>query len=310
MKILIADDDPIELSLLKRRLTQWGWEVIMAHDGRAALGALTAGEMAPRIAILDWMMPGLDGPEVCRAVRAAQGEHYTFILLLSARSDKDEIVEGLEAGADDYLTKPFHDAELQWRLRAGARIVELETKLTAALEQQRKQASHDALTGLRNRRSILECLQENLDRSAREGAPIGVVIADVDHFKSINDAYGHGVGDQVLTEVAARLQRGVRNYDALGRYGGEEFVVILPGCDEELAQRRGEELRRSIASSPIAIGGRKFAVTASFGVSSNAGDPTASGERLIEAADQALYAAKKGGRNCVSFGQVESITPR
>src|ERR1700730_5748514 len=199
MRILAAEDNPVFQSVLRGMLTKWGYEVVLACDGNQALSALQV-ECPPRLAILDWMMPGLDGVEVCRRLRAANREPYIYVLLLTARTDSQDLVEGMEAGADDYLTKPFNATELRARLRAGRRIVELQEELMLAREALRQQATHDGLTGLLNRSAILEVLHNELARAQRESQPLSLLMVDLDHFKQVNDEFGHLAGDAVLRE--------------------------------------------------------------------------------------------------------------
>src|SRR5215469_15485212 len=194
MKILAAEDNPISQSMLRSMLTKWGYEVVTAGDGNEAWKILQSPQ-APQLAILDWMMPGQDGVEVCRRLRATNQEPYTYILLLTARSDSQDLVEAIDAGADDYLTKPFNSSELRARLRAGRRIVELQEQLLEAQAALRERATHDALTGLYNRAAVLELLHQELARATREAQPFAILMVDLDHFKEVNDFHGHLIGD-------------------------------------------------------------------------------------------------------------------
>ena len=300
MKILIADDSIVSRHLLEASLRKWGYDVMVACDGTEALEMLQR-EDAPALAILDWMMPGLTGPEVCRRIRERRSEPYTYTLLLTSKSQKEDLIEGMEAGADDYITKPFDQHELQVRLRAGTRLVDLQAELLAAREALREQATRDALTHLWNRRSILDILERELARSVREGCPVGVVIVDLDHFKNVNDTHGHLAGDAVLQEAARRMQNGVRQYDSIGRYGGEEFLILLPGCDEANSFTQADRLRRLIADREMLVNETSLALTASFGVTSALPGQSWTSESLIRRADEALYVAKKSGRNRVEF---------
>lgn len=300
MKILIADDSIVSRHLLDATLRKWGYEVVVACDGAEAWDILQRDD-APALAILDWMMPGMTGLEVCRMVRQRGREPYTYILLLTSKSLKEDLIQGMESGADDYITKPFDQHELKVRLRAGTRLVDLQAQLLSAREALREQATKDSLTELWNRSSILEILQRELARCERELRPVGVVLVDLDHFKNINDSYGHFAGDAALREAARRMQASVRQYDAIGRYGGEEFLILLPGCDEHCTIGQAERLRSTICGDPIALADSAICLTASFGGTSAAPGNLPSAETLIRRADEALYLAKKKGRNRVEF---------
>src|SRR5271154_1947165 len=254
MRILIADDSIVSRHLLDATLRKWGYEVVVACDGVEAWDVLQADD-APKLAILDWVMPGLTGPEVCRRVReyAKEKDTYTYILLLTSKSLKEDLIEGMESGADDYITKPFDQHELKVRLRSGTRIIDLQRELVAAKEELREQATKDFLTRIWNRSSILDILQRELIRGGRENRSVGVVLADLDHFKLVNDTHGHFAGDAVLREFARRMQASMRSYDAIGRYGGEEFLIILPGCDEPCTSRQAERMRAALANEPMMI---------------------------------------------------------
>jgi two-component system cell cycle response regulator len=297
-RVLAAEDNPVFQSMLRSMLTKWGYEPIIARDGAEAWRVLAADD-APRLAILDWMMPGLDGVEICRRVRAAGREPYIYILLLTARTDSQDLVEGMEAGADDYLTKPFVAHELRVRLRAGQRILDLQSELVAAREALRVQATIDNLTGIANRGVILESLRTELSRAGREKGPVAVLMADVDRFKQINDTHGHQAGDDVLREVARRMRSAMRNYDAVGRYGGEEFLVLLPGCGADGALAQAERICNVIRSEPFHAAGSFFSVTCSLGVSWRDATSQDDADAMIREADLALNNAKRRGRNRV-----------
>jgi len=302
MKILIADDSIVSRHLLDATLRRWGYEVVVACDGNEAWQILQS-ENAPKIAILDWMMPGLTGPEVCRRVRATAKDKdiYTYILLLSSKSQREDLIEGMESGADDYLTKPFDQHELQVRLRPGVRILELQHELISAREELRDQATKDFLTRIWNRSSILDILSRELQRGARENRPVGLVLADLDKFKSVNDTYGHFAGDAVLREFVWRMSGSIRPYDAIGRYGSEEFLIVLPGCDVNATEKQAERMREALANDPMWFNEEAQLVTCSFGATAWVPGITASEEALIRVADDALYAAKRQGRNRVVF---------
>jgi diguanylate cyclase (GGDEF)-like protein len=296
MRLLIADDDPVSSRLLEATLQRLGHEVVKVSNGSDALASLLADD-GPRLAILDWMMPGLDGPTVCRRVRERPSP-YVYLVLLTARGRHEDMIYGLDSGADDFLTKPLNPAELQARLSSGARIVESESRLLAAQEALRAEATRDHLTGLWNRRMVFGQLGREVRRANHERRTLAVVMADLDHFKSINDSHGHTAGDAVLKEAAQRMRSALRDYDFIGRYGGEEFLILLPGCDVEAARDVAERVRVNVSSEPIAAGNATVTVTVSLGVAcTEPGCETANG--LIEAADAALYRAKASGRNRV-----------
>ena len=296
MKILIADDDPVSSRLLDRLLVKWGYEVIAAHDGTEAWEVLQA-ENAPRVALLDWIMPGIDGLEICRRVRARSSQPYVYIMLLTANDKVGNLVEGLESGADDYLTKPFHPQELRARLRVGLRMLDLESRLVEARESLRFKASHDSLTTIWNRGAIIEMLERELSRARRDGSSVGILLADIDHFKRVNDTRGHLVGDEVLRAVTGRLKGEVRSYDSVGRYGGEEFLIVLPGCDNPKLTAKADQLVKVVECSSIGTSTGTVAVTISIGGIASGDCPHADVNKLLLAADTALYRAKVSGRN-------------
>jgi two-component system, cell cycle response regulator len=298
VKILVAEDSGLIRKILEKSLTKWGYEVVPAEDGEQAW-AILSGADAPHIALVDWMMPGLDGLEVCKRVRAAGREPYTFIILLTGKDQQQDIVRGLAAGADDYLKKPFDPGELEARIKTGRRMVDLQVELIAAREALRDQATTDPLTGLPNRRTLVETLDRELERSRRVEAACAVVFVDLDHFKRVNDTHGHAAGDAVLREAASAMRATLRPYDVVGRFGGEEFVVVLPGCDAAGAQAAAERLRVSIAATAVAVGETTLRVTCSLGVAVGGAHSEGDREALLAAADAALYEAKKSGRNRV-----------
>ena len=298
-KVLLADDERIGRGLIGGWLKDWGYSVTAVSDGAAALRAL-ADEPSIRLLIADWEMPELDGLELCRTIRAGTQEHYVYALLLTSRDDKADVIRGLDAGADDYLIKPANPLELRVRLRAGKRVVELQEELVRAKEALRLEAMHDALTGVLNRRAILARLDEEIARVARRGAPLSVVMVDLDHFKRINDEHGHSIGDSVLREAALRIRGVLRGYDGFGRLGGEEFLVVSPECDLAGSLAQAHRVCRQFASTPIVTRAGALAVSASFGIASTQQAPTATAAELMHAADAALYRAKRAGRNCVA----------
>jgi two-component system, cell cycle response regulator len=248
--------------------------------------------------ISDWMMPEMDGLELCRRIRAAGIAGYTYFIILTAREKKEDIVKGLEAGADDFLVKPFIPEELKCRVLIGERILDLEKRILQL-------ASTDPLTGIWNRRAFMERLKAELERTARERTSLSIIMVDIDHFKRVNDEHGHQAGDQVLQQFSRRLMELARTYDFLGRYGGEEFIACLPNTNEAQARSIAERLRRGVEEMAISLpGGENIPITASFGTASHlaaAGKDDV--DRIIKRADDALYKAKREGRNCVRAWQ-------
>ncbi len=297
---LIAEDDPIFRRILESWFKKWDYQVTAVENGLAAWEVLQKAD-APQLAILDWMMPGMDGVELCRKIRGRNHGPYRYVLLLTAKDDKQDVVAGLEAGADDYLTKPFDVDELRARVRAGKRILDLQAALIHAKDELQFAAAHDPLTGLWNRGAILELLMREVSRRQRTADSLGVIMADIDYFKKINDTHGHLVGDSVLQEVTRRLALGVRPYDAVGRYGGEEFLIVFPGCNASNLVVGAERLRHCIADRPIETSVGPLPVTLSLGLASveQGEKETLDCEAFLRNADEALYAAKARGRNRV-----------
>jgi two-component system cell cycle response regulator len=298
MKILVADDDEFYRHAIERALRQWGYEVVMASNGDSALQILQ-GPDPPRIAILDWVMPSLDGIEVCCRVRRSKSETYIYIVLITAKNQMEDVIAGLRAEADDYLIKPFNFQELRARLQAGMRVVKLQAALASKHRELSYRATHDSLTDLWNRPGILDLAARELVRGQREGRPLCLAIADIDHFKEINDKFGHAAGDAILREAAQRMRSALRSYDLIGRYGGEEFLVVMPGLDVNLAIKLAERLRRQVREIHVDVMGAQIHVSVSLGMALN--DGISSLEHLIQSADKALYRAKALGRNRIEF---------
>jgi diguanylate cyclase (GGDEF)-like protein len=296
MRILIAEDDPVSRRLLEAKLVKWGYEVVVTGDGKEAWQAMQAGD-APRLAILDWMMPGMDGIEICRKARQERKDFYTYIILLTALHQDQDLVTGMDAGADDYIIKPFKANELRVRLRAGRRIIDLQDELITAREALREKATHDPLTGLWNHEEILRILGHELNRAEREGLSVAVVMADLDHFKKVNDTYGHPTGDVVLRTTASRIVAATRDYDAIGRYGGEEFLIVLPGCDHRCATSSAVRLLNSIGQDAVDTPEGMIPVTVSLGMAASSPKQRRDLNEMVQAADAALYRAKANGRN-------------
>jgi two-component system cell cycle response regulator len=308
-RVLIAEDDPIFRRVLQSWLQKWNYSVTALENGLDAWQLLQQDDCPP-MAILDWVMPGLDGIDVCRRIRSHQQGAYKYVLLLTSKESKEDVVAGLEAGADDYLTKPFDVNELRARVRAGKRILELQGALVKAHTELQFEAAHDHLTGLWNRGAIMDLLQRETQRTVRIGEPLGVIMADIDHFKRINDSYGHPIGDAVLREVAHRLLASVRNYDYVGRYGGEEFLIVLTACAPADLVATAERMRAFVSEKPVDTDVGPIPVTISIGLAAQhlSGLELAKGEELVRTADSALYTAKANGRNRVECAP-ESIAP-
>jgi diguanylate cyclase (GGDEF)-like protein len=306
MKILVAEDSPVYQRLIAGYLTRWEFDFELVKDGDAAWKRLQELE-GPLLALLDWALPGIEGIEVCRNIRnSGVKERYIYTVLLTGKTDKKDLVEAMNAGADDYLVKPFDALELRARLLAGKRILDLHQELIAAQDSLRFAATHDFLTRLWNRSEIVSFLERELSRASREKKPVGIILVDVDHFKAVNDSFGHSSGDLALKEVALRLRSQLRNYDGIGRYGGEEFLLVLPGCSLSGSLSRAEQIRHFVSKEPVALDATNCTITVSMGVTAAVGkriDPAT----LLRDADLALYRAKKNGRNCVQPSLEESI---
>ena len=288
-KILIAEDDPVSLHLLKNFLNKWDYDVTVATDGMQALRILESDD-TPRLVVLDWMMPGMEGVQVCQRIRERTDRPYIYILLLTVRTQKKDLLKGLNFGADDYLTKPFDAQELRARLNVGERILKLEDDL-------RFRATHDTLTGISSRGVALEAMNREHARQVREKSSFGIILADLDHFKNINDTYGHICGDDVLKEAAQRISRCVRSYDTVGRYGGEEFLTVVVSADESISLALADRMRQAIESRPFVTGSGELHITASFGTAASTCSGLIDPKALLQLADEALYRAKLKGRN-------------
>lgn len=289
MRVLIAEDDFTSRTVLASVLKKNGHEVVETVNGAEAWDELQKLD-APKLVILDWMMPEMDGPEVVRRVRAIQSPQPPYIIILTSKGEKADIVAGLDAGADDYLAKPFDAAELQARMRVGQRMVELQETVV-------RQATHDPLTGALNRRGILHALEKEVARAKRSSTRLCVGMCDIDHFKKVNDTHGHLIGDDVLCGVVQRIQSDLREYDLIGRFGGEEFILLTPGCTGSPKECPYNRLCAAVAESPMATKDCGIPVSVSIGVAVASGDSTA--DTLLAAADAALYRAKDEGRNRV-----------
>jgi two-component system, cell cycle response regulator len=306
-RILIAEDDPVSRRLLEIFLVKWGFDVIVATTGTESLQLLERMD-APRLAILDWMMPGMEGVQICQKLRESKERSYTYVMLLTGRSQKEDLLQGLESGADDYITKPFDAQELRARLHVGQRILDLQDRLIAAGDELLFRATHDSLTGISNRGVILDTLRRERSRQARQGGSFAIALADLDHFKYVNDTYGHLAGDAVLREASQRMVASLRPYDAVGRYGGEEFLIVIPSSDAMGALGLAERIRRALEAKPILADTTHITVTASFGVASSTEARPLDSEEMLRLVDDALYRAKQYGRNRSELATPQDLT--
>lgn len=305
--ILVADDDPIYRTMIASWLNKWGYKVEQCENGRRAWEVLQQPN-APSLIVMDWMMPEMDGVEVCRRLRAFRPDTHPYVILLTANSTKEQLIHGLHAGADEYLTKPFHMQELQARLLVGTRILNLQNALMRQEQQLRFAAAHDYLTGLWNRGAMMGFMSHELDRSARSAKPLSIAMLDIDYFKRINDTYGHQVGDVVLKEVAHRLQNSTRSYDWLGRYGGEEFMVTLSNCEIDELRTAAERFRLAVCEHPINTEAGPLSVTVSVGGAALPSGVLSTCDGLVQIADRELYRAKANGRNRVEIARTAITT--
>lgn len=300
MQVLVVDDSAVYRKLIGDHLRSWQFEVKTAETGLEAWRVLKKPE-APKLVLLDWVMPDLDGIELCRRIRKVGAtSQYVYVILLTSKEGRQNMLEAMQAGADDYLVKPFDESEFKARLMVGKRILSLQEELVAARESMRHAATHDSLTGLLNRGEVLDLLERELERARRDRQKVSVIFADIDHFKSVNDSHGHLFGDEALREIACRIHSKLRMYDGVGRYGGEEFLLVLPNCGLVDAVERANELRVTIASRPVLSKGVEEPITMSMGVAVSDGAGRKEVEKLLSRADKALYQAKESGRNRVA----------
>lgn len=302
-KIVVADDSPFFRRLVEDALAREEYALLFATNGREAIDFVNRHE--PAVVITDWEMPDLTGLELCEKIRGDQNT-YTYVILLTSNKNKDQIVRGLDAGADDYLTKPFDPQELLARVRVGRRIAELHRQVQAKNKMLEELALTDALTGLPNRRAVEHWVARELSAAARHGFPLWVVMADLDRFKSINDAHGHDAGDRVLKQFAAILKANTRASNMCGRIGGEEFVLVLGHSDSAGVQIAIERVRQEVEAQTLTIDGAPIRVTVSFGISGFHGGKAPEFAQLLRQADAALYAAKANGRNRIEFAEADS----
>jgi two-component system chemotaxis response regulator CheY len=298
VKVLVVDDDRMSRRIVGRFLEFLGYEIVEAEDGAEAFDI--ARRQRIRLIITDWMMPKMDGPELVQRLRKLADGHRFYVILLTSKDQQEELVEAMDAGADDFIRKPFEQGELRTRVRAGKRIIELTEKLE-------RQAMTDPLTGLLNRRGLHDAVgAEDPQRDCQGGRGLGFIVADLDHFKRINDTHGHAAGDLILLETARRLRAVFEPQGLVARMGGEEFWVLLCDCDREGLLKSAEAARQRIATEPFPLAGdsaddaaEPVSLTASFGCTHIAMLGTERLEHLFQIADTALYRAKAEGRNRV-----------
>lgn len=298
-RVLIAEDDTVTRLILKNWIIRWGYETVIVENGLDAWSVLDQPQ-PPEVVILDWDLPGLDGIELCCKLRDKSRAYYHYILMITGRTDEADLVHALESGADDCIGKPFGQLELRARLLVASRILALQNELIHAREEQRMQSMRDGLTGLWNRAAFLDLFRGELERARRSGEGTGLLLLDLDHFKEVNDTYGHPVGDEVLKETARRLQHGVRSYDFVGRYGGEEFLIAFPGASRELLCRRAEAIRKVVCNAPVHVKDGEVPISLSIGAVVAVGGKQSASE-MVAVADVGLYKAKDSGRNRAVF---------
>jgi two-component system, cell cycle response regulator len=304
-QILVVDDSAISRKLVEHALEQSGYALRFAKSGQEALDLFR--KHAPSIVLTDWMMPDLSGLEVCQQIRADGQREYTYIIVLSAKAEKDHVVKGLAAGADDYLTKPFDPSELLARIGVGCRTVELHREIDAKNRLLEEMAHTDSLTGLPNRRAIEDWAARQLRGAARHGFPMWVVQGDLDSFKSINDSYGHDAGDAVLRRFSEVLKANTRASDICGRMGGDEFLLVITHVAGEYILSTINRMREEWAGCEFEFGGTATSITASFGIAGFRGTIAPTFQALAQQADKALYAAKRAGGNRVQMAETERV---
>ena len=303
MRALIADDDRITTAILAGALASWNFDTVVAHDGDEAWAALNAGPV-PEIVIVDWMMPGLDGIELCHRIRASAALETSYVMLLTAKSARVDLVAGLDAGADDYMTKPIDPEEFRARVQVGVRVAKLQRQLAeqvaelqAARDHLTRVASTDVLTELYSRRGWFEIAASEFSRSRRYNRTVSLLIVDLDFFKRVNDTYGHDAGDRLLQTFSSVLRLECRQSDIVGRIGGEEFAVLLPETTVRAAQRLANRIAGACRSLRVATAAGDVSCTCSIGISELRGEDF-SIDDVMRRADVALYQAKRAGRNC------------
>jgi diguanylate cyclase (GGDEF)-like protein len=307
-KLLVADDSAVYRKLVEQTLWEKQYEVLFAKCGREAIDIFS--KQRPSLLITDWMMPDLSGIELCESIRQRFQEAYTYIIILTGMTEKSELVKGLAAGADDYLTKPFDRDELLARVGVGRRVVDLHRQIEAKNRLLEQLALTDALTNLPNRRAIEDWAARQLSGAARYRFSFWIVIADLDHFKNVNDTYGHEAGDIVLRRFAEILKANSRKSDICGRIGGEEFLFSLTHTTQENAKLVINRIRAELEATKFTFDGSDLTVTASFGVTGFEGSQAPDLSQLISQADAALYSAKRLGRNRIEFAARAELPQR
>jgi diguanylate cyclase (GGDEF)-like protein len=294
LRVLAVDDSPFSRKLLEHALWGQPYEVAFAKDGREALASLA--EFRPNILITDWMLPDLSGPDLCRKIRSEAKSGYMYVILVTSNVEKESIVEGLAAGADDYLTKPFHQKELVARVGVGRRIIEMHRQIEEKNELLEAAARKDFLTGLPNRRAVEEYAAKQLGGAIRHGYPFWVILADLNKFKMVNDQYGHLAGDEVLKRFAGILKKSTRTSDICGRLGGDEFILVVTHVPVAHITSLAERLGSTFTIEEFSFEGQNVQMTASFGVGGFEHPDRPEFAHLLARADSALYEAKKNGR--------------
>ena len=298
LKVLVAEDSPFARKLIEQALFGQPYSLIFAATGREAVDLYV--QHRPSLVIMDWMMPDLNGLEICRRLRSISLDSYTHIIMLTGKKDKASVVEGLQAGADDYVTKPFNQDELLARVAVGFRTVELHRQIQAKNKTLEKLALTDSMTGLPNRRAIDEWATRELSSAARNGFSVWVIAADLDRFKYINDTFGHNAGDEVLRKFSKILKENTRRSDLSGRLGGEEFLIVMTHATRQDVERAAERIRAQFEAVQFSFNGRYMMATSSFGIAGfEAKQQPAGFATLVSQADAALYQAKRTGRNRV-----------
>ncbi len=300
MKVLIAEDDMTSRLILSSILKKWDFTPVLTCNGGEAWDALQS-EDAPRLVILDWQMPEMSGIEVCRKVRKIETTDPPYLIVLTAKDKKRDIVRALDAGANDFISKPYDNEELQARINVGKRMLELQSALAQAYKSLKHEAIHDPLTDIYNRRAIMDLLSKEISRAERKKTVLCIGMCDIDHFKRVNDTYGHQVGDEVLIAFTQRVEGQLRAYDHVGRYGGEEFLVLAPGIKRPYNKTVFERICNSFRKNKILTAKGDISITVSIGVTLFTGDQDV--DTLLAEADSALYEAKSSGRDRVVYAE-------